>query len=151
MASTGDLPIRGIYEVVIRVADLDRAQDFYCSTLGLDAGLIVDERGMRFLRAGQGGMLVRLQAISSGNRFCESISETPFDEVSLEPETRALLRDVLFFEPQLFGRLPEVSSEGRHLFDVGFSGGRREVAYLHVLDHSLTKSAHRHDLPEPES
>ncbi len=62
MASAGDLPIRGIYEVVVRVADLDRAQDFYCSTLGLDPGLIVDERGMRFLRAGNGGMLVLQRA-----------------------------------------------------------------------------------------
>ncbi len=62
MASAGDLPIRGIYEVVVRVADLDRAQDFYCSTLGLDPGLMVDERGMRFLRAGNGGMLVLQRA-----------------------------------------------------------------------------------------
>ncbi len=65
---------------------------------GSDAAL----RRMVLVGHSQGGLLVRLQAISSGNRFWENISETPFDEVALEPETRALLLDALFFEPQPF-------------------------------------------------
>ena len=53
------LPIRGVYEVVIRVRDLPRAEAFYCDVLGLEVGLRVEERGMLFLRAGgDAGMLV---------------------------------------------------------------------------------------------
>ena len=52
------IPIRGVYEVVIRVHDLARAEEFYCEQLGLEVGLRVEERGMVFLRAGgQAGML----------------------------------------------------------------------------------------------
>lgn len=48
----------------------------------------------------QGGLLVKLQAISSGDRFWRMISEGSFEEAQLEPKTRALLFDALFFEPQ---------------------------------------------------
>ncbi len=41
----------GIYEVAIRVRDLDIAQAFYCDVLGIVEGLRIEERGMRFLRA----------------------------------------------------------------------------------------------------
>jgi catechol 2,3-dioxygenase-like lactoylglutathione lyase family enzyme len=55
------IPIRGVYEVVIRVRDLPRAEKFYCELLGLEVGLRVEERGMIFLRAGgDAGMLVLL-------------------------------------------------------------------------------------------
>jgi catechol 2,3-dioxygenase-like lactoylglutathione lyase family enzyme len=37
------IPIRGVYEVVIRVHDLARAEEFYCEQLGLEVGL----RGLR--------------------------------------------------------------------------------------------------------
>ena len=51
--------IRGVYEVVIRVRDLARAERFYCEQLGLEVGLRVEERGMIFLRVGgEAGMLV---------------------------------------------------------------------------------------------
>lgn len=53
------IPIRGVYEVVVRVRDLARAEKFYCEQLGLEVGLRVEERGMIFLRAGgDAGMLV---------------------------------------------------------------------------------------------
>ncbi len=53
------ISIRGVYEVVIRVRDLARAEKFYCEQLGLSVGLRVEERGMLFLRAGgQAGMVV---------------------------------------------------------------------------------------------
>ena len=53
------LPIRGIYEVAIRVKDLTRAEAFYREILGLDIGIRDDERGWLFLRAGgQAGMIV---------------------------------------------------------------------------------------------
>lgn len=53
------IPIHGVYEVVIRVKDLERAERFYMETLGLESGLRVDARRMHFLRvAGDAGMLV---------------------------------------------------------------------------------------------
>lgn len=53
------VPISGVYEVVVRVRDLARAETFYCEVLGLEEGLRVEDRGMLFLRAGgDAGMLV---------------------------------------------------------------------------------------------
>ena len=53
------LPIRGLYEVAIRVRDLKKSEVFYRETLGLEVGLRDEERRWLFLRAGgQAGMLV---------------------------------------------------------------------------------------------
>lgn len=53
------LPIRGLYEIAIRVKDLPRAEAFYSGVLGLEVGLRNEERRMVFLRAGgQDGMIV---------------------------------------------------------------------------------------------
>lgn len=53
------LPIRGLYEIAIRVKDLARAEAFYHDVLGLEVGLRIEERRMVFLRAGgQDGMVV---------------------------------------------------------------------------------------------
>jgi lactoylglutathione lyase len=54
--------IAGIYEVAIRVRDMERARTFYMDTLGLEFGLEHPSKPWIFLRAGgQRGMLV-LQA-----------------------------------------------------------------------------------------
>jgi len=37
--------------------------------------------------------------VNTGNRFWENLSRTPFDHVEMAPETRALLREGMFFEP----------------------------------------------------
>ena len=51
--------IRGVYEVAIKVRDLDRAEAFYRDVLGLERGLRLEEPRWVFLRAGgQGGMVV---------------------------------------------------------------------------------------------
>jgi hypothetical protein len=47
----------------------------------------------------QGGLLTRLMAIKSGNRFWENASSEPFDQVEMPAETRALLREAEFFDP----------------------------------------------------
>jgi lactoylglutathione lyase len=53
------VPIRGVYEVAIRVKDLSRAEAFYRDVLGLDVGLRDERRNWLFLRAGgQAGMIV---------------------------------------------------------------------------------------------
>ena len=53
------LPIRGLYEVAIRVKDLSKSEVFYTQTLGLEVGIRDDSRRLLFLRAGgQAGVVV---------------------------------------------------------------------------------------------
>jgi lactoylglutathione lyase len=53
------LPIKGLYEVAIRVKDLPRAESFYKDVLGLEEGIRDERRNWLFLRAGgEAGMVV---------------------------------------------------------------------------------------------
>ena len=52
----------------------------------------------------QGGLLVKMQAISTGNRIWNGASRKPLEELQLSDQTRDLIRRALFVEP-----LPEVS------------------------------------------
>jgi len=53
------LPIRGIYEVAIKVKDLPRAENFYKRVLGLEEGIRDERRKWLFLWAGgKEGMVV---------------------------------------------------------------------------------------------
>ena len=61
-------------------------------------------RRMVLIGHSQGGLLVKMQAISTGNRIWNSFSRKPFDEVQFSDQTRDLLRRALFVEP-----LPGVS------------------------------------------
>ena len=62
-------------------------------------------RKMVLVGHSQGGLISKLQVISSGSRFWDDVSDVPFDRVELRPETRTLLEGALFFEPS-----PYVSS-----------------------------------------
>ena len=55
------LPIRGVYEIAIRVRNLAKAEPFYCKVLGLEVGLRDDKRNWLFLRAGGDAGMVVLQ------------------------------------------------------------------------------------------
>jgi pimeloyl-ACP methyl ester carboxylesterase len=52
----------------------------------------------------QGGLLVKMQVISSGDRIWNRASKKPLDELQLTDQTRDLLRRALFVEP-----LPDVA------------------------------------------
>ena len=52
----------------------------------------------------QGGLLVKMQGIHSGDRIWNAASSKPLDELQLSDQTRDLLRRGMFVEP-----LPEVS------------------------------------------
>jgi pimeloyl-ACP methyl ester carboxylesterase len=67
---------------------------------GKDAAL----RRMVLIGHSQGGLLVKMQAISSGDRLWNAASKKPLDEMVLSDQTRDLLRRGLFVEP-----VPEVS------------------------------------------
>lgn len=73
----------------------------------------------------QGGLLTKLQAISSGTLFWDRISDTPFGEIELRPQTREMLRKALFFEPQEFiERVVFISTPHRGSFLAGKWLGR---------------------------
>jgi pimeloyl-ACP methyl ester carboxylesterase len=59
-------------------------------------------RRMVIIGHSQGGLLTKLMAISSGNRFWDNMLSVPFDQVEMKPETRELLREAVFFEPLPF-------------------------------------------------
>jgi pimeloyl-ACP methyl ester carboxylesterase len=61
-------------------------------------------RRMVLIGHSQGGLLVKMLVIHSGDRIWSEVSRKPFDQVQLSDETRDLLRRGLFVEP-----LPEVS------------------------------------------
>ena len=50
----------------------------------------------------QGGLLTKLTAIDSGNRFWENISAASLDSFDIDPEAHELLRQSLFFTPEPF-------------------------------------------------
>jgi len=53
------LPIRGVYEIAIKVKDLTQAEPFYREVLDLEVGLRDETRKWLFLRAGgEAGMVV---------------------------------------------------------------------------------------------
>ena len=84
-------------------------------------------RRMVLIGHSQGGLLVKMQSIDSGDRIWNAVSRKPLDELRLSDATRELLRRGLFVEP-----LPEVS---RVVFIStphrgSFLAGRRIIANL---------------------
>jgi hypothetical protein len=84
-------------------------------------------RRMVLIGHSQGGLLVKMQSVESGDRLWNAVSRKPLDELRLSAATRELLRRGLFVEP-----LPEVS---RVVFIAtphrgSFVAGRRFVANL---------------------
>jgi lactoylglutathione lyase len=55
------IEISGVYEVAVKVRDLDRAEAFYRDVLGLKVGLREEKRRWVFLRTGGLGGMVVLQ------------------------------------------------------------------------------------------
>jgi hypothetical protein len=73
----------------------------------------------------QGGLLTKLQAISSGTTFWDNVSETPFDEIEISQETRELVGEAMFFERQPFvDRVVFISTPHRGSFLAGNWMGR---------------------------
>lgn len=52
----------------------------------------------------QGGLLTKMTAIDSGDRFWRNLSDTPLDQLNVSEETRALLREGMFVTPLPFVR-----------------------------------------------
>lgn len=50
----------------------------------------------------QGGLLTKLTAIDSGNRFWDLVSDTPLDKIKVSSEVELMLKRTLFFKPLPF-------------------------------------------------
>jgi lactoylglutathione lyase len=84
------LPIKGLYEVAIRVKDLARAEAFYKDTLGLKEGLRDDRRNWLFLYAGGDAGMVVLQEDKGDwpkQHFAFTVSESDIKQAA------AMLKD----------------------------------------------------------
>ena len=59
----------------------------------------------------QGGLLTKFTAIDSGTRLWDHVSSKPFDAIKVDPETRTLLQQSMFFKPLPFvGRVVFVAT-----------------------------------------
>ena len=94
------------------VASLDPA--------GNDAAL----RDMVLIGHSQGGLLIKMAAIDSGSRLWDHLSREPLDQLRLQPETRELLQQSLFLEPEPFvGRVVFVATPHRGSYLAEYSLG----------------------------
>jgi hypothetical protein len=65
----------------------------------------------------QGGLLTKLTVVESGDRFWSNVSSRPFEAIELQPESRAVLRRSLFYEPLPFvGRVVFMATPHRGSF-----------------------------------
>jgi pimeloyl-ACP methyl ester carboxylesterase len=70
----------------------------------------------------QGGLLTKLTAIDTGTRIWDRVSDKPFNEVKLAPDTRQLLQQSMFFTPLPFvGRVIFIATPHRGAL---MAGGR---------------------------
>jgi pimeloyl-ACP methyl ester carboxylesterase len=61
-------------------------------------------RKMVVIGHSQGGLLTKLTAIDSGERFWERLFNVPIDQIDVSPDTRELLRRSLYYKPLPFVR-----------------------------------------------
>jgi catechol 2,3-dioxygenase-like lactoylglutathione lyase family enzyme len=85
--------IKGVYEVAIKVHDLDRAEEFYREVLGLEVGLRDEPRRWVFLRAGgENGMIVLQEDKSPWplQHFAFTVDENDIDRAAAELTKRGV-------------------------------------------------------------
>jgi hypothetical protein len=72
----------------------------------------------------QGGLLAKMTAIDTGSRLWDQISTEPLDELRLQPDTRELLRQSLFLQPEPFvGRVIFIATPHRGSYLAEYSLG----------------------------
>jgi hypothetical protein len=88
----------------------------------------------------QGGLLTKLTAIDSGDRFWRTISRRPFEKVRMSSETRAELRAAVFVEPLPYvRRVVFISTPHRGSFLAGPDFVRRLASRVIRLPTDLMK------------
>ena len=99
-------------------------------------------RRMVLIGHSQGGLLAKLAVVDSGTRFWDNVSETPFEELRVSDETRAILRRSLFMTPLPFvNRVVFVATPHRGSDVAGFLVERLRwlVAWALTLPPSLIR------------
>jgi pimeloyl-ACP methyl ester carboxylesterase len=97
-------------------------------------------RDMVVIGHSQGGLLTKMTAIDSGDRFWRNVSDKPIESVRMSNETRKVLREALFVEPLPFvRRLIFVATPHRGSYLAGPQIVRRLVARLVTLPVDLLK------------
>jgi pimeloyl-ACP methyl ester carboxylesterase len=77
-------------------------------------------REMVLVGHSQGGLLVKMTSVDSGDRFWNEMSRVPLEELKVEPETRDLLEEALFIEPEPYvGRVVFIATPHRGSFRAG--------------------------------
>jgi len=92
------IEIRGIHEVAVKVANLERAEEFYCGVLGLEVGLRDESRRWTFLRAGGSGGMVVLQEDRGSwpqQHFAFTVAAESIDGAAAELHSRGVRLDGL--------------------------------------------------------
>jgi pimeloyl-ACP methyl ester carboxylesterase len=88
------------------------------------AGKDLALRNMVLIGHSQGGLLVKMTAIETGSQLWDHISREPLDQLRLQPETRELLRQSMFLEPEPFvGRVVFVATPHRGSYLAEYSLG----------------------------
>ncbi|HXU90636.1 MAG TPA: hypothetical protein VFQ62_17450 [Methylomirabilota bacterium] len=99
-------------------------------------------RRMVLVGHSQGGLLVKMQVISSGNRLWDAAATRPLESLTLQDETRDLLRRALFVEPSpLVSRVVFIATPHRGSFVAGRKFIANVVRRLLALPLSLTGMA----------
>jgi pimeloyl-ACP methyl ester carboxylesterase len=79
-------------------------------------------RDMVLIGHSQGGLLVKMTAVDTGSRLWDTISTKPLAELRVTPETRDLLQQSLFLEPEPFvGRVIFIATPHRGSYLTEFS------------------------------
>ncbi len=87
------LPIRGLYEVAIRVKELAKSEVFYREILGLEVGVRDENRRWLFLRAGgQAGMVVLQEDKGTWPKqhFAFTVEETDIEAAAMALRQRGV-------------------------------------------------------------
>ncbi len=90
----------------------------------------------------QGGLLTRLQVVSSGTRFWDNFSDKSFEEVEIAPDTRETIGRAFFFERQEFiERVIFISTPHRGSFLADTRLGNFASRLAHAPTNLLSQSA----------
>lgn len=108
----GDARIRDRFQVWVFIYDSGNAIGYSAGRLRAALTAAVHEfdpqgkdpalHSMVVIGHSQGGLLTKLTAVDSGTRFWDRNSDKPFETIQVEPETRTLLQQSLFFTPLPF-------------------------------------------------
>jgi hypothetical protein len=79
----------------------------------------------------QGGLLTKLTSVEPGNEMWKIFSDTPIDDLTLEPETREILEGSLLFDPvPNIGRVVFISTPHRGSYLAAFGIARWMSSFI---------------------